>query len=107
MNSEEKDQNQDDNRQKGVTRRQAIKTLAGAAAVIAAVPAVGGMALSSIGNQEKWAESSTSFEASDEPFVILVGKDELRGFKGEKEYSVKDPALTQRILGAFSGSKSI
>ena len=105
--SEEKDQNQDNRAQNGVTRRQAVKTLAGAAAVIAAMPAVGSMAVSSMANQSNQSMESATFQSSEEPFVILVGKDELRGFRGEKEYSVRDSALTQKILGAFSGSESI
>ena len=103
MNSEEKEQTDQD--QHNMTRRQAVKTLAGAAAVVAAIPAIGGIAVASSGSQQREsqdASGSQTFTATSEPLVVLVGKDELRGFLGEKEYTVKDSALTRRILGAFS-----
>jgi hypothetical protein len=92
-----------------MTRRQAVKTLAGAAAVVAAIPAIGSIAVASSGSQQRDdedASGSETFSASSEPLVILVGKGELRGFLGEKEYTVKDSALTRRILGAFSDART-
>ncbi len=92
-----------------MSRRTAIKTMLGAAAVVIAVPHLGGLNLSGSDRQENVQDESTraSFNPADEPFVILVGKDELRGFKGQAEYSVKDSALTQRIMGAFSESRAV
>jgi hypothetical protein len=102
MNSEEKEQSDQD--QHKMTRRQAVKALVGAAAVVAAIPAIGGIAVASSGTQQREEQDSSgseTFSATGEPLVILVGKGELRGFAGEKEYTVKDSALTRRILGAF------
>jgi hypothetical protein len=92
-----------------MTRRQAVKALAGAAAVVAAIPAIGSIAAASSGTQQRGEQESSgseSFSEAGEPLVILVGKGELRGFAGEKEYTVKDSALTGRILGAFRDART-
>jgi hypothetical protein len=92
-----------------MTRRQAVKALAGAAAVVAAIPAIGSIAAASSGTQQREEQESSgseSFSEAGEPLVILVGKGELRGFAGEKEYTVKDSALTGRILGAFRDART-
>jgi hypothetical protein len=105
MNSEEKEQDQD---QHNMTRRQAVKALAGAAAVVAAIPAIGSIAVASSASQgeEQDSSSSEAFSATGEPLVVLVGKGELRGFVGEREYTIKDSGLTRRILGAFSDART-
>jgi flagellar basal body-associated protein FliL len=107
MNSEEKEQTDQDKH--NMTRRQAVKTLIGAAAVVAAIPAIGSIALSSSGSQQREDQAalgSEAFNSTSEPLVILVGKDELRGFLGEKEYTVKDSSITHRILRAFSDART-
>ncbi len=108
MNSEENnsvDTEQDNSNT--MTRRDAVKTMLGAAAVIAVAPTIGGLALSSKSNQEATQATRATFTEGDEPFVILVSKDGLRGFKGEAEYSVKDSDLSERILGAINESKAV
>ena len=65
--------------------------------------------MASSGNQqteEQASSGSETFSATGEPLVILVGKDQLRGFVGEKEYTVNDSALTRRILGAFQDART-
>ena len=90
-----------------MTRREAVKTMLGAAAFIAVAPTIGGLVLSGKNNQAATPATKATFKEGDEPFVVLVSKDGLRGFKGEAEYSVIDSGLSERILGAINESKAV
>ncbi len=93
---------------KKVTRRDAIKTMTAAAAVVLATPHIGSLGLTKgTTNKETQVESDkpTSLMADEEPLIVLVRKDGLKGYSGLKEYTVKDTALTQRILSAFGSAR--
>lgn len=92
-----------------MSRRAAIKTMLGAAAVVIAVPHLGGLNLlgQSTQGETQTKISVTSFNSGDEPFVILVTKDELRGFKGQSEYLLKDSAAAQQVIGVFSNARQV
>ena len=91
-----------------MSRRAAIKTMLGAAAVVIAVPHLGGLNLLGKTIQEVQTKPSiTQLSSGDEPFVILVTKDEVRGFKGQSEYLVKDSAAAQQVMGAFSNAEPV
>ena len=97
--------------QNRMSRRAAIKTLLGAAAVIVAIPAVGKLNLTGKTSQEPSSSQSQpigpAYNPEEGPFVILVGDGEVRGFRGETEYSVKDPTLTGKIMEAFGQPKDV
>ncbi len=91
---------------KKVTRREAVKTMAAAAAVVLAIPHLGSLALSEKETQQVDNNKAISLGSEQEPLVVLVGKDELKGFRGLAEYTVKDAALMQRIQSAFSSARA-
>ncbi len=79
-----------------------------AAAVVVALPHLGVLgATKKETNKETQVESGkpTGLVSEEEPLIVLVRKDGLKGYSGLKEYTVKDTALTQRILSAFSGAR--
>ena len=87
-----------------LSRRDAIKAMAGAAAAIAVVPALGKLdILQTKSNSEE--NPAARFEVGDEPLVVLVSKDSVMGFKGFDEYAIEDRGLGQRIRGAFATAK--
>jgi hypothetical protein len=93
---------------KKVTRREAIKTMAAAAAVLVAVPHLGkfGSSNQATSNQRTTNEiqPTAKFGSEDEPFVVLVGKNGVRGFKGFEEFTLNDSGLKQTILNAFNSA---
>ena len=88
---------------KKVTRREALKTMAAAAAVLVAVPHLGKLATSSEGTSNE-VQQTSKLSSGDEPFVVVVGRDGVKGFKGFAEFTLNDSGLEQRILNAFSGA---
>ncbi len=91
-----------------MSRRAAIKTMLGAAAIVIAVPHMGSLNLLGKSAQEVQTKTSVGpLNAGDEPFVILVGKDDVRGFKGETEYYLKDSAAVQQVMGAFNNARQV
>lgn len=88
---------------KKVTRREAIKTMAAAAAVVLAVPHLGKLPASERGTSTV-IQKTSKLSSEDEPFIVLVGKDGVKGFKGLEEYTLNDATLREGILRAFSGA---
>ena len=79
----------------------------GAAAVVVAVPHLGTLNLLGKSTETQTKTIQAPFDSMDEPLVILVGKGELRGFKGQTEYSLKDSATAKQIVGAFSDARPV
>ena len=95
---------------KKVTRREALKTMAAAAAVLVAVPHLGKLPTSIGGNSNEGrsneVQKTSNLSSGDEPFVVVVGSDGVKGFKGFAEFKLNDSSLKQTILNAFSGSEA-
>jgi hypothetical protein len=86
-----------------VSRRDAIKMMAAAAAVVAAAPALGNIDFLKSQSTNKPAEQ-VNFGPDEEPMIVLVGKDKVRGFKGLQEYKIDDEGLKNSIWRAFSNA---
>jgi hypothetical protein len=91
---------------KKVTRREALKTMAAAAAVLVAVPHLGKLptSITSSEGTSKEVQQTSNLSSGDEPFVVVVGKDGVKGFRGFAEFTLNDSGLKQSILNAFSGA---
>jgi hypothetical protein len=90
-----------------MSRRAALKTMLGAAAVVVAVPHLGTLNLLGKTTETQAKPIQAPFDSMEEPLVILVRKDGVRGFKGQTEYSLKDSAAAQQIVGAFSNARQV
>ena len=84
-----------------LTRRDAIRALAAAGAVIAAAPymakATGTVQTTpgSLGNVRIHSDVSG-------PLVILVTENEMTGFRGEQEFRIEDATLASQLNRTFS-----
>jgi hypothetical protein len=84
---------------KKLSRRQAIKALAAAGAVIAATPILS----QAFGTTQKSSEIPQIVHESKgtEPLVIVVKRNELIGFRGLEEVRVRDAALAAKLNNEF------
>ncbi len=86
-----------------LNRRDAIKALAAAGAVIAAAPymaTVSGTVQSTPADLKK-----TNFPTDTKgPLVIVVTERKMMGFRGEEEFSIDDADLALQLNRAFTGN---
>jgi hypothetical protein len=80
-----------------LSRRQAIKALAAAGAVIAATP----MLSKAFGTTQQASEMTREVSTSTEPLVIVVKGKELIGFRGLEEFRVADADLAYKLNSEF------
>lgn len=86
-----------------LNRRDAIKALAAAGAVIAAAPYMAKVsgAVQSTPTGLKKTNPPTDTKG---PLVIVVTERTMMGFRGDEEFSVEDADLALQLNRAFSGS---
>ncbi len=85
-----------------LNRRDAIKALAAAGAVIAAAPYMA--KVSGAVHSTPTGMKKTSFPTdSNGPLVIVVTERMMMGFRGDEELSVDDADLASQLNRAFAG----
>lgn len=93
--------------EKKLTRRDALKASAGASAFFFALPQ-----LPWLSSQDKAvtpppsrnelpSHHASSDSWGNDPLVIIVKGDELVGFRGQQEFTVRDEELIKRLQGTF------
>ncbi len=84
-----------------LNRRDVIKVYALATGALAAVPFL--PKFLKFGEEPQKSPTITNTNG-EEPLVILVQGDELRGYRGLEEYTVKDGYLASRLFSSFQQS---
>jgi len=90
-----------------LTRREAVKTVAGAGVALAAISLLGGVTAAAAAPSSVSRGTSAGLQdvrsnaANDEPLIIIAKGDQILAFKGMEEVRVKDGGLTSTLHSTF------
>jgi hypothetical protein len=87
-----------------VSRRDAIRALAAAGAVIAAAPYLANGS-GAVESSQVGTTAARSIEHHEGPLVIVMTEEGTLGFKGEQEFRVDDSNLASQLSSTFSGKR--
>ena len=100
-----------------VSRRNLVKLIVGAGAVIAALPVIGRLSASPAvplasstqlhAPTTKTIEAETAGVGSTLPLILVLNGNRITGYRGLEEVSIEESSLASSLRTAFSASRSV